>query len=164
MANFHCDFDSEYNSCPSSCDNKQWRYYNGSNSVQSFQDARNWILDSSIRISTGAKFVIKDFILQFLYSNCRRAFYNNFVLSMYQEIRISVKTDQLVWTKKLSIKALKFAILLYVKMNAQRILIAMDSILQRTVKMIVVVCTKQTIQLQRLDMAEEDIVRKQRVR
>ena len=58
----------------------------------------------------------------------------------------------------------KFTILLYVKKNAQRTSNARHSILQQILKVIVVVCTKQQIQEQRLEKTKENIAKERRVR
>ena len=53
---------------------------------------------------------------------------------------------------------------LYVKKNAQRTSNARDSILQQMRNPIVVVCTQQASQEQRLEKTKENIVKERRVR
>ena len=50
MGNFNCGFGSNTGSCPSNCDDNQWRYQN---IIDVGENLENWILDPSIRISTG---------------------------------------------------------------------------------------------------------------
>ena len=63
IVNFHCDYDSKYNSCPSSCDNKKWMFCNKQDHIECVRDARNWFPDKSIRILTGASFILDQRII-----------------------------------------------------------------------------------------------------
>ena len=53
LMNFHCDYYSKYNNCPTGCDNKKWMFCNKP-ILECLNFARSWIPDKSIRILTGA--------------------------------------------------------------------------------------------------------------